>query len=66
MRLWLAIPGIVVMPAGLLWFGLSISNSLPWIVPAIGLAFFGFGFVVLGDVALTYAMDCYKDVGFFP
>ena len=62
MRLWTAVPAIAIMPLSLLWFGLSTAYGAPWIVPAVGLAFFGLGFVLLGDVVLTYAMDCYKDV----
>lgn len=62
MRLWTALPGDIIMPFSLLWFGFSTADGNAWIVPALGLAFFGFGFVVLGDVALTYAMDSYTDV----
>lgn len=62
MRLWTALPGVVIMPFSLLWFGFSTADGNAWIVPAVALGFFGFGFVVLGDVALTYAMDSYTDV----
>jgi hypothetical protein len=62
MRLWIAMPATVVLPGSLLMFGLSTANGLPWIVPCIGLGIFGWAFVTLGDVALTYCMDCYTDV----
>lgn len=62
MRLWIALPAIVTMPAALLIFGLGTANGLPWIVPASGAALFGFSFAALGDVALTYSMDCYGAV----
>ena len=62
MRLWTAVPAILIMPFSLLWFGLATAYSDAWIIPAVGLAFFGFGFALLGDVGLTYAMDCYNNV----
>ena len=62
MRLWVAVPTIVILPGSLLLFGLSTAHGMPWIVPCIGLGIFGWAFVTLGDVALTYCMDCYTDV----
>ncbi len=37
---------------------------MPWIISAVGCGIFGFAFAALGDIALTYAMDCYKEVMF--
>ena len=54
------------MPAPLLVFGLDTTNGLPWIVPATGAALVGFSFAALGDVALTYSMDCYAAVSELP
>lgn len=65
MRLWTALPGVLVMPFSLLWFGSSTADGNAWIVPAVALGAFGFGFVVLGDVALTYVIDCYSNVSLF-
>jgi hypothetical protein len=62
MRLWVALPAIVLLPASIILFGVSTADGLPWIVPCIGSGLFGFAFVTLGDVSLTYTMDCYKDV----
>lgn len=56
MRLWLAFPGMVLLPGSLALFGLSMEAGLPWIVPCLGLGGFGFTFVMLGNVVLTYAM----------
>jgi hypothetical protein len=66
MRLWLTIPNIFILPAGLLMFGLPMARGMPWIISAVGCGVFGFSFAALGDIALTYAMDCYKEVIFFP
>lgn len=62
MRLWLALPAVFILPGSLLFFGLPTAEGLPWIIPAVGAGFFGFGFSALADIALTYAMDCYQEV----
>lgn len=62
MRLWVALPAVLAMPASILLFGLATARGLPWIVPCIGSGIFGFAMVTLGDVGLTYAMDCYVEV----
>ena len=64
MRLWIALPFLIILPGSILLFGLSTANGLHWIVPCIGTAFYGFGLTALSDVAITYAMDCYKDVSY--
>lgn len=63
MRLWVALPAVLAMPASILLFGLATANGLPWIIPCMGSGIFGFAMVTLGDVGLTYAMDCYVEVG---
>lgn len=50
MRLWSALPGVVLMPLSILMFGLATAAGTHWIVPAIGLGIFGFGFTALADV----------------
>ena len=62
MRLWLTVPNIFILPAGMLMFGLPMARGMPWIISAVGCGIFGFAFAALGDIALTYAMDCYKEV----
>lgn len=66
MRLWVALPAVLAMPASILLFGLATANGLHWIVPCIGSGIFGFAMVTLGDVGLTYAMDCYCEVSIMP
>ncbi|KAH7147086.1 major facilitator superfamily domain-containing protein [Dactylonectria estremocensis] len=58
MRLWLALPTILITPAGYFMFGLSVSQY----IPAVGLGIFGFGSIALGNVCVIYLMDSYRDV----
>lgn len=38
---------------------------MPWPLLAVGYGVFGFGLVAIGDISLSYAMDCYEDVSAF-
>ncbi|KAL1641138.1 hypothetical protein SLS58_006246 [Diplodia intermedia] len=62
MRLWAALPCVVVMPAGLFLYGFSLVDGRHWIIPCIGTAAFGISFSLLGTVSLTYLTDCYREV----
>ncbi|KAK5149972.1 hypothetical protein LTS14_010444 [Recurvomyces mirabilis] len=62
MRLWLALLGVVVGPAGLCLFGLSLAQGMHWIVPCIGSAFYGAGLSIIGTTSLTYLQDSYAEV----
>ncbi|WPH03556.1 Hypothetical protein R9X50_00643700 [Acrodontium crateriforme] len=62
MRLWLALPSIILMPGSLLLFGLSTNYGLPWIIPCVGLAMNGFAYVSLSNCLLTYLMDSYIEI----
>ncbi|EXJ86776.1 hypothetical protein A1O3_03730 [Capronia epimyces CBS 606.96] len=62
MRLWLALPSALITPAGILMFGLGLNYGVSWPMLAVGYGVFGFGLVTAGDIALSYAMDCYQDV----
>ncbi|TKA77610.1 hypothetical protein B0A55_03139 [Friedmanniomyces simplex] len=62
MRLWLALCGALITPAGVLLFGLSMTNGMAWIVPCVGNAMFGFGSALNGGASLTYLQDCYAEV----
>lgn len=33
-----------------------------WIIPCVGIAFFGFALTALGDTSLTYLSDCYREM----
>ncbi|KAK2595650.1 hypothetical protein QQS21_006621 [Conoideocrella luteorostrata] len=62
MRLWMALPMAVITPAGVMLCGMGLAYGLSWPVVAVGYGIFGFGLVVAGDIALSYAMDCYHDI----
>ncbi|KAI1622599.1 major facilitator superfamily transporter [Exophiala viscosa] len=62
MRLWLALVGALITPAGILMFGVGLAHSAAWPVLAVGYGLFGFGFSMVGDIALSYAMDCYQNI----
>lgn len=62
MRLWLALPAALIIPAGILMFGIGLANGSPWIVLAIAYGIWGFGFVLATDVSLAYCTDCYQDI----
>lgn len=62
MRLWLALPAALVVPAGILMFGLGLANGVHWILLAVGYGIWGFGFVVATDISLAYCTDCYQDI----
>ncbi|KXG52615.1 Major facilitator superfamily domain, general substrate transporter [Penicillium griseofulvum] len=62
MRLWMMIPAAVLNAIGLLVFGIGLGRGFHWIILAAGQAFFGFGFIVTADAALTYLNDCYPQL----
>ena len=62
MRLWLAMFPVFVGPAGLFLYGYSTAAGMHWIIPCVGIAFFGFALTALGDTSLTYLSDCYREM----
>ncbi|MCJ1290234.1 hypothetical protein MMC34_001770 [Xylographa carneopallida] len=60
-RVPLMVPGAVLLPAGLLWYGWAGAARAPWIVTDLGAAIFGCG-VILGTQAMqVYVLDAYAD-----
>ncbi|KAK4862599.1 hypothetical protein LT330_002732 [Penicillium expansum] len=62
MRLWLALPIVIISPAGILMFGLGLAYGVHWALLAIGFGFFGFALAAVGGITLSYLMDCYQDI----
>ncbi|KAG8408613.1 hypothetical protein J3459_010915 [Metarhizium acridum] len=62
MRLWLAVPGAVLLSAGVLMFGIGIANNAHWNVLTTGIAIFASGFTLALDIALAYFQDCYPNI----
>ncbi|EMD92688.1 hypothetical protein COCC4DRAFT_69986 [Bipolaris maydis ATCC 48331] len=62
MRLWLSLVSALVLPAGVLLFGISLAHGVHWIAMAVGFGMFGFTFVLASGVALAYVTDCYQEI----
>ncbi|KAL9094449.1 MAG: hypothetical protein Q9165_003299 [Trypethelium subeluteriae] len=45
-RLKLMVPGAVLLPIGLFWYGWSAQARTQWVVPIAGTGFFGFGLML--------------------
>ena len=58
-RLPLMIPGSILVPAGLFWYGWSAQARLHWIMPNLGIALFGMGVKISTQCMQTYALDAY-------
>jgi MFS family permease len=59
-RLYLSIPASFIgLTGGLFWYGWTSYPSLPWILPAIGLALVGFGVTVVMQAIMMYVTDAY-------
>lgn len=61
-RLYAAIFPALASAAGVVLYGLSLAHGIHWIIPAIGIAIFGFGFVGLTHGVLTFLLDGYPDI----
>ncbi|KAK4623483.1 hypothetical protein CLAFUR0_07415 [Fulvia fulva] len=61
-RLWAFIPSAIIMPAGLILYGVTSAHGMHWIVPIVGTGFVGFGLSVGGTVSMSYIIDCYKEI----
>ncbi|RMD43232.1 hypothetical protein DV735_g1935, partial [Chaetothyriales sp. CBS 134920] len=62
MRLWLALPSIILLPAGILMFGIGLAKGVAWPLLAVGYGVWGVGFSVAADISLAYCTDCYQDI----
>ncbi|KAF9894360.1 hypothetical protein FE257_007863 [Aspergillus nanangensis] len=62
MRLHMLLVPLVVTPAGLFLYGISIARGDPWIVPLIGSACVGFGIGSTTSIILPYFGDSYREL----
>ncbi|RMZ70988.1 major facilitator superfamily transporter [Pyrenophora seminiperda CCB06] len=62
MRLWVGLAAAILLPAGLIIFGVALSKGLHWMIICVGFSLFGFCFVFASGVALSYATDCYQEI----
>lgn len=61
------LPAIIIPaligPMGVLIFGLCVAHKTTWVGAAFGYMMQGFGLTAVSNVAVTYAVDGYKEVG---
>lgn len=60
-RVPLMIPGSVLIPAGLFWYGWSVQAHLLWIMPNIGIVIFVMGITSSGQCMIAYVVDAYVE-----
>jgi hypothetical protein len=58
-RVPLMIPGALLVPVGLFWYGWSAQAEIHWIMPDIGVAIFGAGVITGFQCIQTYIVDSY-------
>ncbi|KAF2715071.1 MFS multidrug transporter, partial [Pleomassaria siparia CBS 279.74] len=58
-RVPLMIPGAILIPIGLLWYGWAAEQELHWIVPDIGIAIFGCGYMSSGTASMAYVTEAF-------
>ncbi|KAH6951210.1 major facilitator superfamily domain-containing protein [Ilyonectria sp. MPI-CAGE-AT-0026] len=61
-RLWSFLPTAIIMPAGLILYGVGAANGLPWIAPIIGMGLVGFGLSVAAALTMAFVVDCYTAI----
>lgn len=58
-RLWIAIPGTLLLPISLFLFAWTARPNIHWIVPVIAECLFGMGNLLIFMAAMLYIMDTY-------
>lgn len=56
-RIPFLIPAIVLMPAGLFWYGWSAENGISWVMVDFGVAIFTCGSFILSQGMVAYLLD---------
>ena len=60
-RVPLMVPGAVVLPIGLLWYGWSVQAHLFWVMPDVGVVLFLIGVTSAGQCMMAYVIDAYTE-----
>ena len=60
-RVLLMLPGTVLIPAGLFWYGWAAERHAHWAVVDAGAAVFGCGIILSTQAMQQYVMECYKE-----
>lgn len=61
-RLWFVFLAAIILPIGLLVFGIGTAEGWSWHQTYIGLGFIGFGWGCAGDISMSYLMDAYPEM----
>jgi len=59
-RMPMMIPGTLLVPIGLFWYGWSAQAQVRWIMPDIGALIFSFGTIICFQCIQTYIVDAYS------
>ena len=62
-RLWPLLVSGIVCAAGLVLWGVGADRQVHWFGLVVGLAMMTFGCVTGGAIAVSYNVDCYKEMG---
>ncbi|PGH28274.1 hypothetical protein AJ80_00165 [Polytolypa hystricis UAMH7299] len=62
-RLWPLLVSGVVSAAGLILWGVGADHEIHWVGLVVGLALMTFGCVTGGAIAVSYNVDCFKEMG---
>lgn len=60
-RVPLMIPGIILIPAGLLWYGWAAQAQAPWAVVDVGVGVFGCGVILSTQAMQQYVMESFRE-----
>ena len=60
-RVPLMIPGIVLIPTGLLWYGWAAQSRAHWAVVDVGAGVFGSGIILSTQAMQQYVMESYRE-----
>ena len=64
MRLPVTIFPALLVPTGLIMFGVGINNGVHWIVPVVGVGLVGVALTGIGSIIQPYLMDSYSPILF--
>lgn len=60
-RVPLMLPGIVLIPTGLLWYGWAAQSEAPWAVVDVGAGVFGCGIILATQAMQQYVMESFRE-----
>jgi MFS family permease len=61
-RLWNLALSTILTPAGLILWGVGAARKVAWVGPAFGIGITAFGIVCSSATALSYNVDCFKEL----